>query len=159
MSVRIPVMRLYPEDYKFLLDALQVVATFFVAIAAGYLSIKAGKVRKSFSVNLDKMVELHTKIHDRMVEVVALMKKNQYVDEETQNRVRMCASRLNLFDKQKEIVKNSEKLLNGWEVDLSLYERRAISAGELSERRSSYIKLTESLRDRVDSLLRPFLEE
>lgn len=152
-------MALQPEDYKLIIDALQVIATTGVVIIAANLSIKSGKIQKSFSISIDKMIELHTKIHDRMIDAIDLMKKNQPFDERLQKRMRMCASRFSLFDDKKTIVRDVETFINGWETSLHLHEQGNYTEATLSRSRDKFIRLSIKIRDNIDSLLKPFLKD
>lgn len=119
-----------------------------VTVGVVYLGYQTNKELSKYNNSFSNLMELHRKLHDRLVEVESYLKKNEYINEKTKERLLMTSSRLTYYDES--ILTDVHKLLNLWEIAVFSKERKIINDGQLSKERLECNDIIKNVKTKVN---------
>ena len=150
------------DIFSIILTALNIVITSLVAIYVVnlrskfdkeivILKSKLGRKQKIDELMITELVNLRTKMHDRLTEVELAIKSNKYPDDKSVKRLLMTASRLTIYDQS--IINDVYLVLNDWVTSLALQEQGVFKGGNLSVVRKNDLEIIQMIKKKVDNIL------
>ena len=104
----------------------------------------------------NEFMELRTKMHDRVTEIILSIRDGEKISKTLEKRVRLTSSRISIYTDN--IFPDVYSLINDWNNILFLHERKEATNREFSKTRGLSIQIANRILKNIDETVKKFKE-